>query len=140
MGERTAIAWTATVDPDGTVTPGATWNPCYGCHKVSPGCARCYMDRWAGRAGHDPGVVKRAAPSTLTAPLRWREPRPIFTCSLSDFFVAEADPWRGQAWEIIRATPRHTYLILTKRAERIADQLPADWGDGWPNVWLGVSI
>ena len=62
----------------------------------------------------------------------------IFTCSWSDFFVAEADEWRTKAWEIIRETPQHTYQILTKRPERIPEHLPS----GWPfsNVWLGVSV
>lgn len=62
----------------------------------------------------------------------------IFTCSWSDFFVAEADEWRTEAWEVIRQTPQHTYQILTKRPERIHEHLPR----GWPftNVWLGVSV
>lgn len=129
MAEISAISWTQ-----------ATWNPFYGCHKTSPGCAKCYMTRWANRAGHDPDTVKRAAPSTFNAPLRWREPRLVFTCSLSDFFIEEADPWRPEVWDIIRRTPHLTYQILTKRPGRIADHLPPDWGDGWPNCWLGVSV
>lgn len=129
VSEKSAIAWT-----------DATWNPFYGCHKVSPGCAHCYMDRWADRAGQDADLVKRAAPTTFNAPLRWRGPRLVFTCSLSDFFIAEADPWRPEVWDIIRRTPHLTYQILTKRPERIADHLPADWGEGWSNVWLGVSV
>jgi protein gp37 len=64
----------------------------------------------------------------------------VFTCSLSDFFIAEADGWRAEVWEIIRATPSLTYQILTKRPERLAACLPADWGAGYPNVWLGVSV
>jgi protein gp37 len=64
----------------------------------------------------------------------------VFTCSLSDFFIAEADPWRPEVWDIIRATPHLTYQILTKRPERFAACLPSDWGTGYPNVWLGVSV
>jgi protein gp37 len=67
------------------------------------------------------------------------QPRFIFTCSWSDFFITEADKWRAEAWDIIRRTPEFTYLILTKRPDRIARCLPADWGDGYPNVWLGTS-
>ena len=52
----------------------------------------------------------------------------------------KADPWRQEAWEIIRNTPNLVWLILTKRPELIAKTLPADWGEGWPNVWLGVSV
>jgi protein gp37 len=64
----------------------------------------------------------------------------IFTCSMSDWFHKDADPWRDEAWAIIKATPHHTYQILTKRPGRMARHLPADWGDGYPNVWLGVSV
>jgi protein gp37 len=64
----------------------------------------------------------------------------VFTCSWSDWFHEDADPWRDEAWEVIRAAPDLTFQILTKRPERIADHLPADWGDGYPNVWLGVTI
>lgn len=64
----------------------------------------------------------------------------IFTCSWSDWFHPAADAWRDEAWEIIRRTPHHAYQILTKRPELILDRLPSDWGDGWENVWLGVSV
>lgn len=68
------------------------------------------------------------------------EPRLIFTCSWSDFFIKEADPWRNDAWEVIRNTPEHQWQILTKRIERVPKCLPEDWGEGFPNVWLGVSV
>ena len=64
----------------------------------------------------------------------------IFTCSWSDFFIEQADPWREEAWDIIRQTPEFIYQILTKRPERIHKCLPKDWGKGYPNVWLGVSV
>jgi len=128
MGSRTTIAWTE-----------ATWNPWRGCHKVSEGCRNCYMYRLMKRWGQDPTRVERAGLRTFLSPLRWKKPRMIFTCSMSDFFIKEADEWRDEAWGIIRRTPQHTYQILTKRPERIEQCLPLDWGDGWPNVWLGVS-
>ncbi len=126
MGESSAIEWTE-----------ATWNPWHGCLKVSPGCAHCYMYRDKRRYGQDPSLVVRSKTS-FDAPRRWKEPKMIFTCSWSDFFVAEADQWRTEAWEVIRKTPQHTYQILTKRPERICGRLP----EGWPlqNVWLGVSV
>jgi protein gp37 len=92
------------------------------------------------RYGRDPSVVVRAASATFGAPLKWREPRLVFTCSWSDFFHEAADSWRAEAWDIIRQTPHLTYQVLTKRPERIRLNLPQDWGDGWPNVWLGVSV
>jgi protein gp37 len=126
MGQSSAIEWTE-----------ATWNPWHGCLKVSPGCAHCYMYRDKRRYGQDPALVVRSK-TAFDAPQRWKEPKMIFTCSWSDFFVAEADRWRTEAWEVIRKTPQHTYQILTKRPERICEHLP----DGWPfhNVWLGVSV
>jgi protein gp37 len=65
----------------------------------------------------------------------------VFINSYSDFFIEEADDWRYDAWYVIRSTPHITWQILTKRPERILECLPDDWGDeGYPNVWLGVSI
>jgi protein gp37 len=128
MAEHTGIGWTE-----------ATWNPWYGCTKVSPGCAHCYMFREMRRYGRDPEVVQRSK-TKFADPLKWKEPKLCFTCSWSDWFHEAADGWRDEAWDIIRRTPQHTYQILTKRPERIAAHLPADWGQGWPNVWLGVSV
>lgn len=130
----------------------ATWNPWIGCKMVSPGCTNCYMFRDMARYGKDPNVVARSK-TTFEAPLKWarawekgvRDRKKalmpnarIFTCSWSDWFIEAADEWRPEAWEIIKATP-YVYLILTKRAERIAECLPDDWGEGYPNVWLGVT-
>ena len=56
------------------------------------------------------------------------------------WFIEEADTWRPEAWQIIKSTPHLTYQILTKRPERIKDNLPPDWGLGYENVWLGVSV
>lgn len=125
---NTAIAWA-----------DDTWNPWRGCRHVSPGCDHCYMFAWQRRVGWDPTAIVRSK-TTFRDPLKWHEPRRIFTCSLSDFCIREADAWRPEAWDIIRATPQHTYMILTKRPRRILHCLPPDWGTGYPNVWLGVSI
>lgn len=138
MGKHTNIEWTRTYLPDGTYDKGHTWNPWRGCHKVSPGCKNCYMFREQRRWGHQPDVVVKAKPATFRAPLNWPGGK-VFTCSWSDFFLEEADEWRGEAWDIIRRTPRLTYLILTKRVELVSDRLPPDWGTGWPNVWLMAS-
>ena len=97
------------------------------------------MYRGKRRFGGEPGVVVRSK-TTFNDPLHWKAPKLIFACSWSDWFIQEADIWREEAWEIIRRTPQHTYQILTKRPHRIIDHLPEDWGTGWENVWLGVSI
>lgn len=130
MGDKTGIAWTE-----------HTWNPWQGCHKVSPGCKHCYMFSEKHRYGKDPDIVVRSKPPTFNSPLKWKDPALVFTCSWSDFFVEEADPWREEAWDIIARTPHLTYQILTKRPERISSCLPRSfvWGAGLPNVWLGFS-
>lgn len=108
-----------------------------GCAKVSPGCTNCYMFRYMRRVGRDPERVVRSK-TTFYAPLGWAEPRNIFTCSLSDFFIVEADQWRPEAWDIIYNTPQHVYQILTKRPSRM---LAWALHHGWPsNAWAGTSI
>ena len=143
MAEDSPISWTDN-----------TYNPWQGCHKVSPGCSGCYLFSWQARYGKLQDVVIRSKPPTFRAPRGWQEQmaqgtytKPhhgatllVFTCSLSDFFIEEADAWRPEVWDILRATPHLTYQILTKRPERIARCLPSDWGRGWPNVWLGTSV
>ncbi|MDQ3379518.1 MAG: phage Gp37/Gp68 family protein [Actinomycetota bacterium] len=128
MAATSAIEWT-----------DATWNPWMGCERVSPGCAHCYMYREQRQYGHDPEALRRSK-TKFFEPLRWREPTLVFTCSWSDWFHPGADPWRDEAWEVVRQTPHLTYQILTKRPELIRERLPDGWAEGWPNVWLGVSI
>src|SRR6266853_1396152 len=129
----------------------ATWNPWMGCDKVGgpeSECANCYIGRVLNKQGREPwGEVYRASESTWNLPYRIQKKSVahkkryrIFTCSLSDWFHREADEFRSEAWHIIRDCPNVDFLILTKRAHRIKECLPADWGDGWPNVWLGVSV
>lgn len=119
----------------------ATVNFWTGCKKVSPGCKFCYMYRDKDMYGQDPKSVIRTSDTTFYRALKWLEPRKIFTCSWSDFFIEEADQWRDDAWEVIKKTPQHKWQILTKRPDRITMQLPTDWGvTGYHNVWLGVSI
>ena len=110
MAHKSAIEWT-----------DATWNPWHGCHKVSAGCKNCYMFRDKTRYGQDPNVVVRSKDATFYAPLKWSEPRTIFTCSWSDFFIEEADAWRDEAFAIMALTPHHTYQVLTKRPERMLE-------------------
>src|SRR3990167_4841698 len=129
MGKTTGITWT-----------DSAWNCWIGCKKVSPGCKQCYMFRDQERYGNDPKIIRRAKPATFNAPLTWKEPAKVFTCSWSDFFIEEADDWRDEAWDVIARTPHLTYQILTKRPENIKDRLPEEWENGWPNVWLGVSV
>ncbi len=120
-----------------------TWNPWQGCDHVSAGCDLCYMYTEKHRYGQDPTRVVCSTPETFNKPLKWAkkypEGRMVFTCSWSDFFHKDADPYRDRAWKIIRDTPNNIYQILTKRAGLMEKRLPADWGDGYPNVALGIS-
>jgi protein gp37 len=132
----TAIEWTE-----------ETWNPVTGCSKVSPGCAHCYAEtlslrfRWSQK----PWLPKHEAenvvlhPERLDQPRRWRKPRVIFVNSMSDLFH-ELVPlsFIREVFEVMAETERHTFQILTKRAERVAELAPSlPWSD---NVWMGVSI
>lgn len=129
MGRTTSIDWC-----------DATTNFWVGCEKVSPGCKFCYMYRdFTTRYNRDPRKVVKTTPATFNQPLKWKDPLFVFPNSLSDFFIEDADQWRDEAWAVINRTPQHTYLILTKRIERVAQCLPAGWGKGWDNVWIGFS-
>lgn len=127
--KKTKIPWT-----------DYTWNPWQGCKKISTGCTRCYMFKDKKRWGQDGSNIHRSSDKTFNMPLHLDIASKIFTCSWSDFFIEQADPWRDEAWKIIKDTPYHTYQILTKRPERISQCLPADWGEGYDNVWLGVTV
>jgi protein gp37 len=144
MGERTGIEWTH-----------HTWNPWQGCAKVSPGCKFCYMFSDKTRYGQDPRVVVRSSDQTFNQPIasfgptstkgtpgdwKWSSGSMVFTCSWSDWFHKGADAWRDDAWAIVRSRPDLFFQILTKRPENVASRLPADWGEGYPNVWLGTSV
>ena len=143
MADRSAIEWTE-----------ATWNPTTGCDRISAGCDNCYALALAKRlkamgsakyqADGDPrtsgpgfGVAVHEA--DLGLPFRWRGPRVVFVNSMSDLFHARVPvAFVRRVFDVMAATPQHTYQILTKRAtrlERVAGSLP------WPpNVWMGVSI
>lgn len=126
-----------------------TWNPWRGCSKVSEECLYCYIEKSIGRFNKEVEPFAgplRASEALWKDPFKWnREAEPsqerprVFTCSTSDFFHEQADEWRDDAWEAIRECQNLDWLILTKRANRITDCLPDDWGEGYPNVWLGVT-
>lgn len=117
-----------------------TWNPWRGCSKVSAACKNCYMFRLYSKREINPNQLIRQD-STFNSPLNLSKGKKIFTCSMSDFFHEGADQWRDEAWDVIRKTPQHTYLVLTKRPERIREHLPKDWcREKFSHVWLGVTV
>lgn len=137
MGENTNIQWC-----------DHSFNLVWGCTKISPGCKNCYADTLARRYGHDVfgGKVERRTfgEKHWAEPLKWNSvgPAKVFCSSMCDIFE-DNDVVAGQLaklWPLIQQTPNLTWQLLTKRADRIANWLPLDWGNGYPNVWLGVSV
>lgn len=115
-----------------------TWNPLRGCRRISPGCENCYAERQAARPIlSGPGLPYEglvtigkqgprwtgatAGPDLLDLPLRWKKPRKVFPCSMSDlFFKGHSDEQIAVVFGVMAATPQHTYQVLTKRPERAA--------------------
>jgi len=161
---------------------GETWNPIIGCSKVSDGCKNCYAERMAGRLAHMPGAYEysnvvssnptkwngktQLVQSAIDKPLRWKKPRVIFVCSMGDLFHEDTSFQDiDKVFTIMACNPQHIFIVLTKRAKRMAEYYnspvtraniyylilksknsgyavtdPLD-KDGWPlkNVWLGVT-
>lgn len=134
MGATSAIEWT-----------NATWNPVRGCTQVSPGCAHCYAktfaERFRGVPGHPfaQGFDLRLVPDKLDLPLSWREPKLIFVNSMSDLYHEDIpEAYIRQVFDVMRRAHWHTFQILTKRHERLAELAPRlPWA---PNIWQGVSV
>jgi protein gp37 len=131
-----------------------TWNPTTGCDRTSPGCDHCYAltlakrlkamgqakyQRDGGPRTSGPGFGLTLHPDTLDAPRHWSGARVVFVNSMSDLFHDEVPlEFIRRVFEVIEATPQHTYQVLTKRSKRLAllaNELP------WPsNLWMGVSV
>ncbi len=134
MAQDSTIEWT-----------DATWNPVTGCTKISPGCKNCYAHRMArrlyamGQARYRNSFAVTLQPDVLQQPLRWNQPRKIFVNSMSDLFHPDVPlNFISRVFDVIGEADWHTFQILTKRSERlaeIADKLP--WH---PNIWIGVSV
>jgi protein gp37 len=142
---ETSIEWT-----------DATWNPIAGCTILSPGCTNCYAMRMAARLemmGVDKyrGLTRKSGGravwtgkmtldrEALEIPKSWKKPRQIFVNSMSDLFHADVPAgFIGDVWATMAATPRHTYQVLTKRPDRMAE-ITAGLRM-LPNVWLGTSV
>lgn len=136
----------------------STWNPVAGCSIMSSGCTNCYamqmarrleamgvekysdLTRKSGKRTVWTGVVYEDRAS-LNIPRRWRKPRKIFVNSMSDLFHDEvSDDFIADVWQVMRDTPHHSYQILTKRPDRMADFLSAQKAEVLGNVWLGTSV
>jgi protein gp37 len=136
MSDKTGIEWTE-----------STWNPLTGCTQVSPGCAHCYAKTLSKRlkAMGNPRYINEFEltlhPDLLELPSKWKAPRMIFVNSMSDLFHKDVPTdYIKRVFEVMNRASHHTYQILTKRHERLAELASngdVHWSD---NIWQGVSI
>ena len=139
----TKIAWTH-----------HTFNPWWGCTKVSPACTSCYAEAFAKRTGHT--VWGADAPRRLFGDKHWNEPlawdrdaalagerRRVFSASMADVFEdrRDLDSPRARLFELIKATRNLDWLLLTKRPENMPRLAPVSWRNAWPfNAWAGTTV
>jgi protein gp37 len=153
MTGNTSIAWAATQQSDGTLTPGKTWNPLTGCTRVTTGCTNCYafslhdMRHAAYQAGqampaqyHKPFTEIQLLPERLEQPpLHIKRPTTFFVNSMSDLFHSQVpDDFICDVFAVMKEAHWHTFQVLTKRAgrlRRLGQHL--EWSN---NIWMGVSI
>lgn len=128
-----------------------TFNPWWGCTKVSAGCKHCYAETWAKRLGKDFWGTKAARRELSAAywkqPFAWdaaaaaeRTPARVFCASMGDVFEdrRDLDARRERLWKVIEDTPNLDWLLLTKRPENVSKLAP--WTTTWPrNIWLGAT-
>ena len=122
------------------------WNLWHGCHKLSAGCMYCYVYRGDYNRGIDSSVVTKT--KSFDLPLQKKRNGDfkippgtlIYTCFTSDFFLEDADPWRAEAWEMMRFRNDLKFLMITKRIDRLQESLPDDWGEGYDNVTICCTI
>lgn len=144
---ETSIEWT-----------DATWNPVAGCTVLTAGCTNCYAMRMAARLEvmglkKYKGLTRKSGgravwtgkirldKKALDTPRAWTRPRKVFVNSMSDLFHPEVPKsFILRVWEVMGDTPRHTYQILTKRPEHMAEVLSDPRFGILPNVWLGTSV
>lgn len=141
MGDKTSINWT-----------NYTFNPWWGCDRVSPGCDNCYAAALDKRTGGDywnPRVKpRRTKTNNWNKVISWQKKAKrenvnlkVFCGSMMDWCDKNSPEGALTAlWELIRNTPNLTWQLLTKRASLIQKCLPEDWGEGYDNVWLGVTV
>lgn len=141
MAENTAISWAHD-----------TFNPWEGCTRISPACDNCYAAARAARFGNADlwaGELRRTSAVNWKQPIRWDfeaavfgGPRRVFCASLADVFDNQApQAWRDDLWALIEATPNLTWMLLTKRPQKIVDMVPPAWLINPPaNVWYGATI
>jgi len=122
-----------------------TWNPTTGCDKISAGCKYCYAEvmtrrlQAMGIEKYKDGFELRLHEDSLTIPYEWKKPKIVFVNSMSDLFHKDVPlSFIQRVFEVMNNTPKHTYQILTKRAERLYEL--HDRLNWTTNIWMGVSV
>lgn len=124
----------------------SVWNPWHGCTKLSSACENCIVFQVDAAHGRNTSVLRKT--TAFDQPLKKNRKKEfrlrsedgiVETCRTSDFFHPDADIWRKEAWEMMKARPDLTFFIITRRPERFYVSLPDDWGDGYDNVVIGCS-
>ena len=123
----------------------STWNPVTGCTKISAGCAHCYAERMAkrlhamGQPNYRNGFEVTCHPDVLGMPLKWKKSQMIFVNSMSDLFHKSVPVgFIEEIFFTMNQARWHTFQVLTKRADRLAQLAPRlKWT---PNVWMGVTV
>lgn len=122
-----------------------TWSPATGCTKISPGCKHCYAETMAerlqaiGAPGYENCFKLTLHPDRLKQPLKRKKPALYFVSSMSDMFHENIPfGYLDHVFDTIRATPQHTYQILTKRPERMEQYFQTRTVPA--NAWLGTTV
>lgn len=124
----------------------AMWNPWRGCRRVSEGCEYCYIHRGDQKRGVDTASIVKT--DAFSAPIKklksgaykMKPGQAVHLCFSTDFLLEDADPWRGECWDMIKERKDLRFLFLTKRIERFLDCIPADWGKGYENLTVGCTV
>jgi protein gp37 len=101
-----------------------------------------FLDRQRGNQGGDiyrTGSFRYPLQKDRQGNYKIKSGELIRVCMTSDFFLEEADPWREEAWDIMRQRRDVKFFLLTKRPERVETCLPWDWGDGWEHIFFNVT-
>ncbi|KAB8048657.1 DUF5131 family protein [Janthinobacterium rivuli] len=122
-----------------------TWNPTVGCTKISPGCKNCYAEKMAERLkamrtpGYENGFELTLLSNRLEDPLGRKKPTIYFVNSMSDLFHENVPfEYIDSVFDVITKAHWHTFQILTKRAERLAEYFGTRMAPA--NAWIGVSV
>jgi protein gp37 len=122
----------------------AMWSLVTGCSHVSDGCRFCYAERLSTKYMWTklPWTAQNAEANVhlhhekLMEPVSWKRPQRVLVNFMGDLFHhLVPDSFLHQVFQVMEYTPRHTYLLLTKRHDRMSA-----W-PRWPdNAWAGVSV